>query len=65
LLTSACSKSPTGKHQPYQGTSRKFYVCTYCATFFSIIYTSFSNSCSFSSINCPIRPLMSTKAAFR
>jgi hypothetical protein len=32
LLTSACSKSPTGKHQPYQGSPRRFYVCTYCAT---------------------------------
>jgi hypothetical protein len=32
LLTSTCSKSPTDKHQPYQGASRKFYVCTYCAT---------------------------------
>jgi hypothetical protein len=32
LLTSPCSKSPTGKHQPYQGAPRKFYVCTYCAT---------------------------------
>jgi hypothetical protein len=32
MLTSACSKSPTGKHQPYQGAPRKFYVCQYCAT---------------------------------
>ncbi|GHV34143.1 hypothetical protein AGMMS4952_26460 [Spirochaetia bacterium] len=32
MLTSSCSKSPTGKHQPYQGAPRRFYLCSYCAT---------------------------------
>jgi hypothetical protein len=32
MLSSACSKSPTGKHQPFQGAPRRFYVCVYCAT---------------------------------
>ncbi|MDR1287748.1 MAG: phage terminase large subunit family protein [Treponema sp.] len=32
LASSACSRSPTGKHEPYAGAPRRFYVCTYCAT---------------------------------
>jgi hypothetical protein len=31
LIASPCSKSPTRKHEPYGGASRKFYVCQYCA----------------------------------
>jgi hypothetical protein len=32
MITSSCSKSPSGKHELYEGASRKFYVCIYCAT---------------------------------
>jgi hypothetical protein len=32
MITSPCSKSPSGKHELYAGAPRKFYVCQYCAT---------------------------------
>ncbi|MDR2482906.1 MAG: hypothetical protein LBD08_04655 [Treponema sp.] len=32
MITSACSRSPTGKHEPYQSAARRFYVCQFCAT---------------------------------
>ncbi|MDR2490947.1 MAG: hypothetical protein LBD20_06045 [Spirochaetaceae bacterium] len=32
MITSPCSRSPTGKHEPYQGAARRFYVCSFCAT---------------------------------
>ncbi|MDR2662394.1 MAG: hypothetical protein LBC31_05295 [Treponema sp.] len=31
LTSSACSKSPTRRHELYTGAPRKFYVCAYCA----------------------------------
>jgi hypothetical protein len=31
MITSSCSKSPSGKHELYTGAPRRFYVCQYCA----------------------------------
>jgi hypothetical protein len=31
MTSSACSKSPTGRHELYAGAARQFYLCQYCA----------------------------------
>jgi hypothetical protein len=46
MLNSACSKSPTGKHQPYHGAPRKFYVCQYCASEFANFTQLVTSPCS-------------------
>jgi hypothetical protein len=31
MISSPCSKSPSGRHEPYGGSPRRFYACQYCA----------------------------------
>ena len=45
LTSSSCSKSPTGKHIPYEGEEKDEYCCKYCGVERSSISSLTSSSC--------------------
>jgi hypothetical protein len=32
MVLSSCRRSPTGKHQPYDGGEKREYICIHCGT---------------------------------
>ena len=46
LVNNSCSKSPTRKHQLYEGTEKKMYTCKFCGVQYSTIANLVNNSCS-------------------
>jgi DNA-directed RNA polymerase subunit RPC12/RpoP len=46
LTSNSCSKSPTKRHQPYEGGEKSKYYCEYCGSSYSSISNLTSNSCS-------------------
>jgi len=46
LTSGSCSKSPTKKHELYEGIEKSQYVCKYCGSKYSTISGLTSGSCS-------------------
>ena len=46
LTSGSCSKSPSGKHVPYEGDEKSQYYCEYCGSKYSNLQSLTSGSCS-------------------
>ena len=46
LTSSSCTRSPTKRHELYEGSEKSQYTCKYCGNKYSNIRTLVSSSCS-------------------
>lgn len=46
LTNGSCSKSPTRKHELYEGSEKSQYTCKYCGAHYSSISSLTNGSCS-------------------